>query len=100
MRPPPNSAPAATDHYVPGVPSFGNGLWLQVPNWAVGASVTFPALDIFSINARKSVERQNELAESAHYERTVQALTTQEVKARALMKAATGIAMNTPLERQ
>ena len=84
----------------PGVPSFGNGLWLQVPNWAVGASVTFPAFDIFSINARKRVEVQNELAENAHYERTIQALTTQEVKARALMKAATDIARNTPVERQ
>jgi outer membrane protein len=84
----------------PGVPSFGNGLWLQVPNWAVGASVTFPAFDIFSINARKRVEVQNELAESAHYDRTIQALTTQEVKARALMKAATDIARNTPVERQ
>src|SRR2546428_4014408 len=78
----------------------GNGLWLQVPNWAVGASVTFPAFDIFSINARKRVELQNELAESAHYERTIQALSTQEVKARALMKAATEIARNTPVERQ
>jgi len=85
---------------VPGLPSFGNGLWLQVPNWAVGASVTFAAFDLFSLNARKRVERQNELAESAHYERTVQALTTQEVKARALMKAATDIARNTPVERQ
>jgi outer membrane protein len=85
---------------VPGVPSYGNGLWLQVPNWAVGASVTFPAFDLFSINARKRVEVQNELAESAHYERTIQALTTQEVKARALMKAATAIAANTPIERQ
>jgi len=85
---------------VPGLPSFGNGLWLQVPNWAVSASVTFAAFDLFSLNARKRVERQNELAESAHYERTVQALTTQEVKARALMKAATDIARNTPVERQ
>lgn len=84
----------------PGVPSFGNGLWLQVPNWAVGASVTFPAFDIFSLRARKSVELQNELAETARYERTLQALTTQEVKARALMKAATAIANNTPIERQ
>src|SRR5204862_1219090 len=84
----------------PGTSSFGNGLWLQVPNWAVGASVTFPAFEIFSINARKRVELQNELAESAHYERTIQALTTQEVKARALMKAATEIARNTPIERQ
>jgi len=84
----------------PGEPSFGNGLWLQVPNWAVGASVTFPAFDIFSINARKRVELQNELAESAHYDRTIQALTTQDVKVRALMKAATDIARNTPIERQ
>ena len=84
----------------PGVPSFGNGLWLQVPNWAIGASVTFPAFDLFSINARKRVEAQNEVAESAHYDRTIQALTTQDVKARALMKAATEIARNTPAERQ
>ena len=84
----------------PGAPSFGNGLWLQVPNWAIGASVTFPAFDLFSIRARKSVELQNELAETAHYERTIQALTTQEVKARALVKAATAIANNTPIERQ
>lgn len=85
---------------VPGVPSFGNGLWPQVSNWAVGASVTFPAFDMFTINARKRVERQNELAESARYERTIQVLTTQEAKARALMKAATDIARNTPIERQ
>ena len=85
---------------VPGLPSLGNGLWLQVPNWAVGASVTFPVFDIWSINARKRVELQNELAERARYERTIQALTTQELKARALMKAATEIARNTPIERQ
>jgi outer membrane protein TolC len=84
----------------PGVPSFGNGLWLQVPNWAVGASVTFPAFEIFSINARKRVELQNELAARAHYDRTIQTLTTQEIKARALVRAATDIARNTPTERQ
>jgi outer membrane protein len=85
---------------VPGLPSLGNGAWLQVPNWAIGASVTFPAFNIFSINARKRVELQNELAETAHYERTMQSLTTQEAKARALMKAAAEIARNTPVERQ
>jgi outer membrane protein TolC len=84
----------------PGAPSFGGGLWLQVPNWAIGASVTFPAFDFFSINARKRVEVQNDLAENARYERTIQTLTTQDVKARALMKAATEIARNTPIERQ
>ena len=85
---------------VPGVPSFGNGLWVQVPNWALGASLTFPAFDVFSINARKRVEAQNELAETARYEQTIQTLTTQEVKARALMRAATEIARNTPIERE
>jgi outer membrane protein len=84
----------------PGVPSFGDGLWLHVPNWGVGASVTFPALDIFSINARKRIAAKDELAESARYERTIQAITTQDVRARALMKAATEIARNTPIERQ
>lgn len=93
-------AARGTGAETPGAPSFGNGLWLQVPNWAIGASVTFPAFDIFAIRARKSVELQNELAETAHYERTIQALTTQEVKARALVKAATAIANNTPIERQ
>jgi outer membrane protein TolC len=93
-------AARGTGAEVPGLPSFGNGLWPQVPNWAVGASVTFRALDIFSINARKRVELQTELAETARYERTLQALTTQEVKARALLKAARDIARNTPIELQ
>jgi outer membrane protein TolC len=93
-------AARGTGAKVPGVPSFGDGLWLQVPNWAIGASVTFPAFDRFSINARKRVEVQNELAETARYERTIQSLTTQEAKARALMKAATEISRNTPIERE
>src|SRR5262249_13772921 len=85
---------------VPGLPSPGSGAWLQVPNWAVGASVTFPAFDFFSINARKRVEAQNEIAENAVYDRTVQALTTQDARARALVKAAVDIAKNTPTELQ
>jgi outer membrane protein len=84
----------------PGVRSFGNGLWPEVSNWALGASVTFPALELFSINARKRVEAQNELAERARYQRTVQAVTTQDAKARALVKAAAEIARNTPIQRQ
>src|ERR1051326_1829199 len=85
---------------VPGQPLLGNGIWLQVPNWAIGATVTFPAFDLFSINARKRVEAQNEIAESAKYDRTVQALTTQDARARALTKAAVDIANNTPAELQ
>jgi len=85
---------------VPGIPSLGTGLWPHVPNWALGASVRFPAFDFFAINAGKRVEAQNELAESARYEQTIQNLTTQDAKARALLKAATEIARNTPVERE
>jgi outer membrane protein len=93
-------AARGTGAIAPGVPSFGNGAWPQVPNWAVGATVTFPALDFFSLNPRRRAEQQNELAERARYDRTIQTVTTQEVKARALMKAAMDIAKNTPVERQ
>jgi outer membrane protein TolC len=85
---------------VAGQTFLGNGLWLQVPNWAAGLSVTFPAFDIFSVNARKRVETQNELAERARYAQTIQTLATQDARAQALMKAAVAIARNTPVERQ
>ena len=85
---------------VPGLPPPGSGLWPQVPNWGAGLQVTFPAFDLFTVNAHKRVEVQNELAERARYDLTIQALTTQDARARALMKAALDIAQNTPIERQ
>jgi len=83
-----------------GLPPAGSGLWPQVPNWGAGLQVTFPAFDLFTVNAHKRVEVQNELAERARYDLTIQALTTQDARARALMKAALDIAQNTPIERQ
>jgi outer membrane protein TolC len=85
---------------VPGQPSLGSGAWLHVPNWAVGATVTFSAFDVFAINARKRVEIQNEVAERARYDQTLQTLATQDARARALVKAAVDIAKNTPVELQ
>ena len=85
---------------IPGLPSRGSGAWLQVPNWAAFASVTFSAFELFSINARRRVEAQNEVAETARYEQTLLTLTTQAVKAQALAKATLEIARNTPIERQ
>lgn len=83
----------------PGQPAQGNGLMPQVPNWAVGISVTFPVFDVFSVNARRRVELDNEAAERARYEHTLQRLTTKVARARALITAATEIARNTPAER-
>ncbi|MBI1874903.1 MAG: TolC family protein [Acidobacteria bacterium] len=85
---------------VSGQPSLGNGLWPQLSNWAAGISVTFPLLDVFTVEPRKRLEVQNELAASARYEQTLQNLTTQDARARALMKAASEIAQNTPAERR
>jgi outer membrane protein len=84
----------------PSVPPLGNGLVLHVSNWAAGVSVTFPFLDGFGVRARQRVEVQNEAAETARYQQTLQHLTTQDVRARALMRAAIDIVRNTPLERQ
>jgi len=89
-----------TGAVVPGQLWEGSGLWMQVPNWAAGVSVTFPALDLFSVRARSRVELQNELALRARYDQTVQNLTTQVALAQALMTAATSIAQNTPIELQ
>jgi outer membrane protein TolC len=85
---------------LPGQSIVSNGLSLEVANWAVGVSVTFPAFDVFSARARQRVEMQNEVAERARYDQIVQNLATQEARARALMTAAAAIARNTPLERQ
>jgi outer membrane protein len=82
----------------PGVPPRGDGLWLQVPNWAVGVTVSFPVLDFVAVNARKRVEAENEVAERARRDRALQTVTTQNGRARALVTAAAEIAQNTPLE--
>lgn len=74
------------------------GLWPQVPNWAAGLSITFPVFDFFAIRARRRIETSNEMAERARYDQTIQALTTQETRARAVLEAARRIAENTPIQ--
>lgn len=78
----------------------GGALGLDVPNWAVGLSVTFPSLEIFRTQARRRVEASRLEAASAHYDRTVQTLQTQEARARAVTAAAFRIAANTPQQLQ
>jgi outer membrane protein TolC len=82
----------------PGLPSPGNGLSLEVPNWAVGVTVSFSALDVFAVSARKRVEAQNEIAERARRDQAIQTVATQNARAQALMSAASEIAQNTPAE--
>jgi outer membrane protein len=77
-----------------------NGLWPRVPNWAAGVTVTFPLMDTFSVRPRQRVEAENEVAERARYDQTVATLTTQQVRAAALYKAAAAIAANMSAVRQ
>ena len=83
---------------LPGLPLHGSGLALDVPNWAVGVTVSFPVLEGFAVNARRRVEAQNELAERARHEQAVQNVTTERARAQALVTAATDIARSTPVE--
>jgi outer membrane protein len=76
------------------------GLWPNVPNWAAGLSVSFPLMDTFTVGPRQRVEAENEAAERAHYEQTVATLSTQQVRAAALYKAASAIAANMTVVRQ
>jgi outer membrane protein len=76
----------------------GDGLLPDTPNWAAGLSVSFPLFEIFELRARRQAEASNEEAERARYAQTIQSLTAQDARARALIEAAQGIADNTPLQ--
>jgi len=84
----------------PGIANTSDGLWPRVPNWAAGVTVTIPVTDLFAVKPRQRVEAQNEIAERAHYDQTIATLQTQQVRAQALLKAASAIAQNMPAVRQ
>src|SRR5262249_51180129 len=70
----------------------------QTPNWASGLQVNFQIFDIFSIRSRRRIEANNEAAERARYDQTIQTLKAQDARARALVENAVRIAQNTPIE--
>lgn len=78
----------------------GTGLALDVPNWAAGVSVTFPAFELFRAQAKRRVEAERLGEATARYDRTMQALQTQEARARTVIAAAYEIAANTPVQLQ
>jgi len=80
------------------IQSGSSGLGLERSNWAVGLTVTFPVLDIFSIRAQKQIAAANERSESARYDQTLDALTGQLRQAQASLAGARRVAENTPIE--
>ena len=75
-----------------------SGLGPNFQNWAIGATITFPVFDFFSIRARKHAEVYNEGTAAARYDQTLQDLTGQIEKAKAVLDGARRIAQNTPIQ--
>lgn len=75
-----------------------SGLGPNIQNWAIGASVTFPAFDLFSLRARKDIEVHNERSASAGYHQTLQGVTGQIERAKAILEGARRMAQNTPIQ--
>ena len=75
-----------------------SGLGPNIQNWALGATVTFPAFDWFSLRSKKEIEAHNELSASARYDQVLQDLNGQSAKARAVLDGARRIVQNTPIQ--
>jgi len=74
----------------------GSGFALDVPNWAVGVTMSFSALDLFRVQARRRVESARQQQAEADRVRTEQALQSDAARARAVITAADRIVANSP----
>jgi len=75
-----------------------HGLFPVVPNWNIGLIVDLPFLDIIRIQAEKKVQLAKLSAERHAYDLIIQNLRTQDVQARARVKAAVELAANMPVQ--
>ena len=76
----------------------GRGFYPNTFNWATSMTITFSAFDIFGLRARSKAEAHNEQAEQARHDLVIQALATQDARARTLIDSARRIAENTPIQ--
>ncbi len=77
---------------------FASGLGPNIQNWALGLAVTFPALDLFGLRAKKKIELFNERAEAARYDKVIQDLNGEQEQAKAALAGALRVAQNTPVQ--
>jgi len=75
-----------------------NGLAPNVQNYAVGVNVTFPFMDFASIHAREGAQAATLRANKAGEELADRNLQEQFARAKATLRAAREIAVNTPIE--
>jgi outer membrane protein TolC len=77
---------------------FAAGLGPNIPNWAVGFTVTFPVLELTSLRARKDEARHRQAAETARYDQMLTDLTAHRDRALAQLQAAKRIAAEIPAQ--
>ncbi|MGA2267773.1 MAG: TolC family protein [Bryobacteraceae bacterium] len=75
-----------------------NGLAPSVQNYALGFSVTFPALDLPSLEAREAAQSAAVRAQTARYRQISTDLRAQWNAAVAILQGARRVAANTPLQ--
>ena len=74
-----------------------SGFGPSTGNWALGLTVSFPALDLPALRERRNVEKHHALAEQARYEQVLRDLQSRIDRARAQFDGARRVAANTPL---
>jgi outer membrane protein len=75
-----------------------NGLAPNRPNYALGFSVTFPALDFASVHAREAAQAATVRAETARSRQISTELTGQWNAALAALSGSRSVALNTPVQ--
>jgi outer membrane protein TolC len=75
-----------------------SGFGPNIQNWAVGMTVTFPAMDFASIRARREIEKHHRLSEAARYDQILAELNARLDKANANLVAAQRIAAQLPAQ--
>ena len=75
-----------------------SGIGPNIQNWAVGMTVTFPALELPSIRARKAVEQARLSTEEAREQHLAVEIRTRVLRAEAALDAAIRIAEQTPAQ--
>ena len=73
-----------------------SGFGPNIQNWALGFSVTFPVMDIYSLRIRKQVEQQHEKTEAARYDQMLLELNTRVETARAQLDGARRVLASLP----
>lgn len=75
-----------------------HGFATAIPNWNVGVVIDFPFMDILRIQAQKKVVQERIAAQRHNYDYILSSLRTQDMQARARVKAAVELAANMPVQ--